>query len=108
MKQKREKTFKQSTEFQIFRNYGVLSAEKRSVYTYGGSHPRSTCADEVRVFLPENDNFGIFLSESGELRVSSAWGWDYEISEVLQGDLKPCFCAVDKDGKEHRLFLKEA
>jgi len=35
---KKEKLYKQSETFPIYRNYGVLGAEKRNVYTYAGSH----------------------------------------------------------------------
>lgn len=29
----------------------------------------------------------------------------YPVDEVLQGDTKPCFCAADKNGKTHRVYL---
>ena len=43
----------------------------------------------------------------GDLAVESAWGWQYSINDVLQGDEKPCFYAIDKDGDGHRVYLDE-
>lgn len=94
-------------EFKIFCNYGVLGAEKRNVYTYGNEHPCATCSDEMMVMLPDKKCFTLFENTDGRLMVVSEWGWQYEINEVLQGNEKPCFYAVDKDGKEHRVYLKE-
>lgn len=41
--------------FKIYKNYGVLGAEKRNIYTYGSEHPLSDCSEEITVQLPEND-----------------------------------------------------
>lgn len=100
-----KKNFKQSKSFTIYCNYGVLAKEKRNVYTYGGQDVTATCSDKLSVRLPENDSFGIYETASGALTVESAWGWTYDISEVLQGDTNPCFYALDKDGKGHRIAL---
>ena len=97
--------YKDSKEFEIFCNYGCLSAEKRNVYTYGWQHHTAACSDKMVVKLPENDWFGIYETATGTLAVESAWGWNYDINEVLQGDEAPCFFAVDKDGKGHRIKL---
>lgn len=94
-------------EFKIYCNYGVLAAEKRNVYTYGSQHPTATCSDEMMVRLPENDVFTLFENTSGDLMVESEWGFQYEINEVLQGNEKPCFYAVDHNGKGHRIYLEE-
>lgn len=103
----KEKKFKESKPFKVFKNYGVLAAEKCDVYTYGGEHPHATTSDELDVFLPANDIFGIYETTFGTLAVESAWEWNYDFNDVLQGDKKPCFYAVDKDGKGHRVFLEE-
>lgn len=93
-------------KFEIYCNYGVLAAEKRKVYTYGAEHEHATCSDKLTVVLPENDVFSLYESEMGELMVDASWGWQYSINEVLQGDVNPCFYAIDKDGKGHRVQLK--
>ena len=51
---KKEKLYSGSEVFLIFKNYGVLGAEKRNVYTYAGSHPQGVCSDEMEVRLPKN------------------------------------------------------
>lgn len=38
--------------------------------------------------------------------VKAPWGWNYSINEVLQGNEKPCFYALDDSGKGHRQYLK--
>lgn len=98
--------YKESKEFEIFCNYGCLAAEKRNVYTYGGQHHNAVCSDKIAVKLPENECFGIYETAMGGLAVESAWGWNYEISEILQGNEKPSFFAIDKDGKGHTVKLK--
>ncbi len=91
--------------FTIYKNYGVLGAEKKSRYTYGAEHPHADTSEEINVTLPENDSFEICENDRGELFVKSAWGWDYEINEVLEGDKKPCFYALDKNMTGHRVYL---
>ncbi len=93
-------------KFEIYCNYGVLAAEKRKVYTYGAEHAHAVCSDKLTVVLPENDVFSLYESEMGELMADASWGWQYSINEVLQGDVNPCFYAIDKDGKGHRVQLK--
>ena len=100
-----EKAYKASEEFKIYCNYGVLSKEKRNVYTFGAQDGTATCADKMTVRLPENDSFGIYETEYGSLAVESAWGWNYDINDVLQGDENPCFYALDDSGKGHRVKL---
>lgn len=99
--------FGKEKEIEIYCNYGVLAAEKRTVYTYGGQHFRAVCSDRKTVKLPENDYFRIFETTDDGLAVESAWGYQYSINEVLGGDIKPCFSATDKAGKLHRVFLVE-
>lgn len=101
----KEKLYKESETFPIYRNYGVLGAEKRNVYTYGREHPAGVCTDEMKVRLPENNYFEIYTTISGGLAVSSAWGWRYDIDDVLEGDKGPCFYALDKGENGHRVYL---
>lgn len=39
--------------------------------------------------------------------VTAPWGWNYEINEVLQGNEKPCFYAIDKNMDKHKVYLEE-
>lgn len=89
----------------IYCNYGTLGAEKRKKYTFGAPHSAADCWEELTVETPEG--WEAFENPMGELMVKAPWGWDYEINEVLQGDEKPCFFALDKDRKGHRYYLKE-
>lgn len=102
---KKEKLYSRSKTFSIYRNYGVLGAEKRNVHTYGCEHPAGVCADEMNVALPENNCFQVYETAAGGLAVDSAWGWNYSINDVLEGDKRPCFYALDKDGNGHRVYL---
>lgn len=90
--------------FEIYQNYGVLTAEKRSRYTYGAEHPHATCSDRLTVEVPEG--WELYETISGDFAVTAPWGWNYEINDVLAGDEYPHFIAVDKDGKERRFMLK--
>ena len=93
-------------KFEIYCNHGVLGAEKRNVYTYGGEHFRAVCSDKLTVRLPENDSFKIYETAMGELMVESSWGWQYTINEVLNGEENPCFYALDKHKAAHRVYLE--
>lgn len=96
---------KESQEFKIYCNYGVLSAEKRKVYTYGAEASTAVCSDEMLVRLPENAWFNIYETQIGKLAVETSWGSKYDINEVLQGDETPSFYAVDNSGEGHRVLL---
>lgn len=89
----------------IYRNYGVTGAEKRSVYTYGEQHAWAVCSDKIEVEIPEG--WKIFKNYMDQTMVESPWGEYYEINEVLQGNEKPCFYALDANMKGHRVYLKE-
>lgn len=89
----------------IYKNYGVLAAEKRTVYTFGVEHPHATCSDKMTVIVP--DGWEVYKNQIGQTMVTAPWGWDYEINEILQGNEKPCFYAMDKDMKGHRVYLEE-
>ena len=104
---KEAKKYAESKPFEIYCNYGVLTAEKRNIYTYGAQHPTATCSDEMMVKCPENDWFNVCESATGKLIVETAWGWNYQLDEVLQGDEKPSFYAIDEDKKGHRVYLTE-
>lgn len=96
---------KKITKFEIYCNYGVLVAEKRKVYTYGNENETSVISDKLSVELPENEYFSLHETENGRLFVKSTWGWDYDINEVLTGNKKPYFHALDKNMKAHNVYL---
>lgn len=41
-------------KFKIYKNYGVLGAEKRVIYTYPVEHPHADASEEITVSLPQN------------------------------------------------------
>lgn len=80
----------------IYANYGVLSSERKIVYTY--SSKASEIFDEIYIEIPagfkvydQSDGIGIILSADE--------GYDYTVDELLKnvGDA-PVFCYVGKDG----------
>ena len=90
--------------FEIYKNYGVLAAEKRNLYTFGAEHPAATCSDKMTVSVP--DGWELFENQAGDVMVKTPWGWDYAIGEVLQGNENPCFYALDKSMKGRRAYLE--
>ncbi len=91
--------------FTIYRNYGVLRAEKRNVYTYGAPHINGVCSDELKVKLPDDCDWKLFENNFGQTMIETPWGWAYNLNEVLQGNESPCLYALDKDQKAHRVEL---
>ena len=59
----------------------------------------------MTVEVPEG--WELYENRIGKTMVTSPWGENYGINEVLQGNEKPCFYALDHGGKGHRYFLKE-
>lgn len=51
---------------EIYRNYGVLGAEKRNVFTYGGEHPTADCSDTLTVAVP--DDWDLHETANGRYR----------------------------------------
>lgn len=88
---------------EIYENYGVLGAEKRSVYTYGSEHVHATCSEKITVEIPEG--WELWRDRMGREKVTAPWGWGYDIDEVLSGNARPEFAARDKDMKLHRYKL---
>lgn len=80
---------------EIYQNYGVLGAEKRSVYTFGGEHPHAVCSDRLTVEIPEG--WELYETVYGDIAVTSPWGQNYAINDVLSGEKYPYFRAYDKD-----------
>lgn len=94
-------------KFDIYVNHGVLTHEGKNVYTYGAPHPHATCSEKTEVALPENKYFSLCEKYIGDLMAESAWGWTYQINDVLQGNERPCFYALDNGMKGHRVYLEE-
>ena len=79
---------------EIYCNYGVLAHEKRNVYTYGAPEATATCWDKMTVKVPEE--WELFQNEMGQVMASAPWGWSYDINEVLAGNKRPEFRAIDQ------------
>lgn len=60
---------------EIYCNYGVLAAEKRNVYTYGGQHPTAICSDRMTVKIPEG--WDVFQGVTGNVMVEAPVCSDY-------------------------------
>lgn len=67
----------------IYANYGMLGAEKRTVYT---TSPGSEIYDKLVVDIPDDLHAGI--NDLGDMLISTGYA-DYLLSEVLCGDDKP-------------------
>lgn len=88
----------------IYKNYGVLAAEKRNVYTFGAEHPHATCSDKMTVVVP--DGWKIYQSQMGQTIATAPWGWHYDINDVLT-DIKgrASFRALDKNMSYKTAYL---
>ena len=91
-------------ELHIYENYGVLAAEKRSVYTFGGPCYTAAAWDELTVQIPEG--WEAYENASGETLIKAPWDWCYTVNELLIGDKDPEFYAVDDKQKVHRIVLR--
>lgn len=76
-------------QFDIYKNYGVLTAEKRAVYSVGGTNMTAKCYDKLTVEAPEG--WDVWESESGELCATTPDGTNYLVREILCGDERPTF-----------------
>ena len=92
------------TTFKAFINYGVLGAEKRNVWTAEAPHVHAVCSDMVDLIVPEG--WELYQNHMGDNMVTSPWGWDYSLNEVIAGNEDPYFIALDKDGNEKRVKLE--
>ena len=89
---------------EIYANYGVLAAEKRTVYTFGGAHPHATCSDKMTVVIP--DGWVLYRNQIGQTMITAPWGWDYDINEVLTDiNGRAAFRAMDKNMSYKTAFL---
>lgn len=91
-------------QIEIYENYGVLGAEKRSVYTYGNHHATATAWEKMTVETPEG--WEAWRNDMDEIIVQSPEGVAYTVNEVLAGDKEPVFYTVDTHGKKHFAVLR--
>ena len=87
-----------------YTNYGCLAAEKRVVFTAENPAGTETCYDNVEYTLPEG--WETYETPTGEIMITSPWGWDYSPSQLLAGNKNPYFVGINKDGKEFRIKLE--
>ena len=87
----------------IYKNYGCLAAEKRSIYTYGAEQPTVICADEIVVKIP--DGWKVVNSEN-DILLESPWGWTYNPNNLLHGNENPCFMGYDRNGRIFNIPLE--
>lgn len=88
----------------IFKNYGIIGAEKRNVYS--AYAPASDIFECITVQAPEEVDF--FCAEGGHLFVTFKDSkYVYELYEVLFGNEYPHFEYINKDEKLRRIRLEE-
>ena len=81
----------------IYANYGLLGAEKRTVY----STRRGEVSDTLSVNIPDDLYAG--TNGAGEVLIGVA-GITYLLDEVLCGDNAPCLRCFDGDGYVLRML----
>lgn len=74
-------------QFDIYKNYGVLTAEKRAVYTVGGPSSTAKCYDKLAVEAPAG--WAFWRDEAGTLGATTPDGRDYLVRDILCGDTHP-------------------
>lgn len=92
-------------EIKIYKNYGCLGAEKENVYTYGSKAESAVCSDEIEVILPEG--WSVVEGMTGSTLFESPWKETYLPKDILCGNDHPYFIAIDNDGNEVKVRLKE-
>jgi hypothetical protein len=55
--------------------------------------PAGEIYDTMTVRIP--DGWEFYETVTGEKALKSPWGWQYSVDEVLSGDTKPVFFAID-------------
>lgn len=68
-------------QFDIYKNYGILTAEKRAVYSVGGTSMTATCYDKLTVEAPAG--WEVWESESGELCATAPDGPEWDLLEKI-------------------------
>lgn len=83
------RNFKERIEMKIYRNYGVLGAEKRIVYTCDAPHCSAIVTDEIEVELPKG--WKASKNIAGQTLVKNSRGLVFLMDEILGGSEYPCF-----------------
>ncbi|EDR98645.1 hypothetical protein ANACAC_00696 [Anaerostipes caccae L1-92] len=90
---------------ELYKNYGVLSAEKRTIYTYGNKSEQADFSEKIEVKIP--DGWEVEKNET-DIVITAPWGWVYTPNELLyDNDGAPCFLGTDKDGRFFNIELGE-
>lgn len=76
------------TKIKAYANYGVLAAEKMTVYTVAGKHEHATVSEKVEIVLPEEwttseNTIGQMMIESPD---GKTWLADDVISTAADGE----------------------
>lgn len=79
--------------FTIYRNYGVLRAEKRNVYTYGAPHINGVCSDELKVKLLDDCDWKLFENNFGQTMIETL-GVGHIISTKYYREMKVHVCML--------------
>lgn len=88
---------------EIYRNFGVLAAEKRYIYTFGNPNPTAAAYDTLTVEIP--DDWDVYKNAYGETIVVAPSGQVYTPNEILIGNNAPEFCVVDKNLRQRCIPL---
>ena len=88
----------------IYRNYGCLSAEKRSIYTCDSPEGTAACWDQIEVAIPRE--LEVYENTWGTF-VAFPWGEIYNVNECLYGNEKPCVIGYDDKMQKHIFYLNE-
>lgn len=75
----------------IYKNYGILRAEKRALY----STAAADISDELIVEIPEE--LHPYETEMGEIAIKPENSYPYLLRETLIGNEKPFISYYDKD-----------
>ena len=92
------------SNIKIYENFGVLGAEKRTMYTFGCPSATAAAWNEMTVEIPRDWEY--WENDGGEGMVTSPWGQNYTVNDVLCGDEFPHFFAYDNKMAAHKIMLK--
>lgn len=90
---------------ELYKNYGVLAAEKRVMYTYGNDSEQAAFSEKIEVKIP--DGWEVVKTKT-DIAIVAPWGWIYTPNELLHDNGgKPCFSGADKNGEIFNIELEE-
>lgn len=92
--------------FEIYANYGVLAAEKRTVYTHGGEAEKAVCSDKITVALPEG--WELAENEFSEALLIDPDGETWRPNDILKNGGKDKPVLAIPRGKRYALDVVEA